>query len=256
VNPIFRDVLDALPAFALAFARIGSMMALFPGRGEAVAPSSAKIGIAACITLLLTPSLPGLDWPDSKRGAAFALMIAAEVVTGLWFGLLVRLLVMALAIAGQVIGYLIGLSSVLQPDAEIGAQTNAVGRLFDLAGPLLMLTFGLYRLPLGALQGLFVLLPLGQMLPSGDSLAIVVEEVGTVFDLALQLASPFVVVSVIWQVAMGQVARVVARMQIYFISMPGQILAGLAVLAFTAEAMTAVWRHKAEALMLVLPGGR
>ena len=182
-------------------------------------------------------------------------MVAGEVVTGLWFGWVARMIVLALPIGAQFIGYLIGLSSVLQPDPELGAQSSALGKLFEMAAPVMLLVSGLYRLPLIALNGLFRLIPPGHMLPAADSTEIVIRAVGTGFSLALQLASPFVVIGIVWHLAMGLTGRIVSRMQIYFVSMPGQIMAGLALLMMTGSAILLAWRDGAQAAFSALPGG-
>ena len=57
-------------------------------------------------------------------------MIVAEVMTGLWLGWLARLFCLALPIAAQFIAYLLGISTVLQPDAELGPQSTALAALF------------------------------------------------------------------------------------------------------------------------------
>ena len=124
-----------------------------------------------------------------------------------------------------------------------------------MAAPVLLLVTGLYMLPLTALHGLFQLIPPGHMLPIGDSTDIATRAVSTGFRLALQLASPFVVIGIAWNLAMGLIARIVSHLQIYFISMPGQIMLGLAVLMVTAGAMTLAWRESAQAFLGALPGG-
>jgi flagellar biosynthesis protein FliR len=86
-------------------------------------------------------------------------MIAGEVVTGLWFGWLARMIVLALPVGAQLIGYMIGLSSVLQPDPELGAQSSVLGKLFEMVAPVILLISGLYKLVLTALDGLFRLIP-------------------------------------------------------------------------------------------------
>ncbi|HEY0181459.1 MAG TPA: flagellar biosynthetic protein FliR [Rhodopila sp.] len=242
------------PAFVLVLARVGAVMALLPGLGEAVAPAVVRIGLALCITILLLPGLLSLIPPVPDAGLAMGLMIAGEIVTGLWFGWITRMVVLALPVGAQFIGYLIGLNSVLQPDAELGAQSGVLGKLFEVAAPVLLLVSGLYRLPLMALRGLFQLVPPGQMLPAGDGAGIATHAVGAAFSLALQLASPFVVIAIVWHLAMGLVARIVSRMQIYFVSMPGQILAGLALLLITGSAIIMVWRDGVEATFMALPG--
>jgi flagellar biosynthetic protein FliR len=211
--------------------------------------------LALSITILLMPELQPMMPPVPAAGLSMALMIAGEVITGLWFGWITRMIVLALPICAQLIGFLIGLSSVLQPDPELGAQSGALGKLFEMAAPVLLLATGLYRLPLAALNGLFQLIPPGHMLPVGDSTEIAIRAVGTGFSLALQLASPFVVIGIVWHVAMGLIARIVSRMQIYFVSMPGEIMLGLALLMFTGSAIILAWRGSAQAYFVALPGG-
>jgi flagellar biosynthesis protein FliR len=248
-------LLDWAPAFALILARVGAAMALLPGVGEAVAPAIVRIGLALSITILLMPELQPMIPPVPAAGLSLGLMVASEVITGLWFGWVARMIVLALPIGAQFIGYLIGLSSILQPDPELGAQSGALGKLFEIAAPVVLLVTGLYRLPLTALNGLFQLIPPGHILPPAESAEVAVRAIGTGFSLALQLASPFVVIAIAWHVAMGLVARIVSRMQIYFVSMPGQIVLGLALLIVTTSAMTFAWSDGVRAFFSALPTG-
>ena len=250
----FIELLDSVPIFALAFARVGASMALLPGLGEAVAPASVRIGLAVSITLLLMPELVGPAFLVQVKGLNMMLMVTSEVVTGLWFGWIARIIVLALPIAAQYIGFLVGLSSVLQPDSELGSQSTALGKLFELAAPLMMLLFGLYTLPLTALNGLFQLIPLGQLLPAADTTQSAMNAVITALNLALQLASPFVVIGIVWHLAMGQIARMASRMQIYFVSTPGQIVFGLVLLMLTASAIIMAWQDGARTFLSTLPG--
>ena len=230
-------------------------MALLPGLGETMAPATVRVGLALSLTILLVPELQPLVPVLPDAGMSMGLMVAGEVVTGLWFGWVARLIALALPIGAQFTGYMIGLSSVLQPDPELGAQSSALGKLFQLAAPVLLLISGLYRLPVMALDGLFQLIPPGQMLPAADSMEVAVNTVGKTFSLALQLSSPFVVIGIVWHLAVGQVARVSARMQIYFVSMPGQIMTGLLMLMMTVTAIILAWQDAVQAFFSTLPGG-
>jgi flagellar biosynthetic protein FliR len=248
------EILNWAPAFVLVLARVGAAMALLPGVGETDTPAIVRIGLALAITVLILPGVQPMVPPLPEASLDLALMIGAEVVTGLSFGWTARVVVLALPVAGQIVGYLIGLSSVLQPDSELGSQTGALSKLFAVAAPLVVLTSGLYTLPLIAMSGLFRLIPPGHMLPLGDSATLAIQAVGIELGLAVQLASPFIVLGVAWQLAMGLTARIVSRMQIYFVSMPGQILVGLTLLALTSSAIVLAWRNAVVAFMTTLPG--
>ena len=251
-------LLAALPAWAFALmlvvARTGAAMALMPGLGEASAPSVVRAGLACGVALLLLPAIAPLVPPMPEASVAAAGMVAAEVVTGLWLGWLARLIVLALPIAGQVLSYLLGLSNVLQPDAELGAQATAVARLFEVAAPALVLGSGLYALPLAALAGSYTLIAPGALLPAGDGAAMAVGAVAKSFGLALQLSAPFVLASVVWTVAAGLLSRLVPRLQVYFMAMPAQILGGLLLLAVTTAGLLSAWQSAARDMLASLPG--
>lgn len=233
-------LLDALPAWSFAFvlvlARIGGAMALLPGLGESTIPAIVRAGFALTITLVLLPVIVPLAPPVPEPGLQAAGMVAAELITGLWLGWLARLFTLALPVAAEFIAYLLGLSTVLQPSADLGPQATALSHLFELLAPLLILTSGLYALPLASLAGSYHLIPPGTLLPAGDGTATAVHLVSSTFALALRLAAPFLLASIVWHVAIGLLARLVPRVQVYFAALPGQILGGLILLA----ALTAV----------------
>ena len=248
------QLLDWAPGFAMILARVGASMAVLPGLGESSMLAPVRIGLALAITVLLVPTLaPGLP-PVPDSGVSMALMVAGEVITGLWFGWLTRMIALALPVGIQFVAYMLGLSTVLQPDADLGPQSTALAKLFDLAVPVIILSTGLYQVPLRALVGLYQVIPAGHLLPVGDSALMAVRAVGSLFSLALRIASPFIVAAVGWHVAMGQVARVMSRVQIYFVIMPGQILGGLALLTIVSGAMVAAWQQAAGAWFAGLPG--
>lgn len=251
-------LLAALPAWAFAFvlvmARIGAAMMLLPGLGEAEPPMMVRVGMTLGITALLlpgiAPSIPKV--PDAGAQAAF--MVCAEVITGLWLGWLARLLVLALPIAGQFIAYMLGVANVLQPDPELGSQATPIARLFDVVAPVVILVSGLYVLPLAALAGSYGLIPAGTMLPAADTAATAAHAVATAFTLAVRLASPFLLVSIVWHVATGLLARLVPRMQVYFVVMPAQILGGIVLLGVLATALLSAWEGAVRTGFSLLPG--
>jgi flagellar biosynthesis protein FliR len=247
-----------LPAWSLAFmlvmARFGAAMAVLPGIGETTVPSVIRVGLAFAISILLLPTIFPQPPPMPPMDLTVGGMVIAEVVTGLWLGWLARLFCLALPSAAQFIAYLLGISSVLQPQAELGPQSTALAALFGLAAPLVIMVSGLYMLPLAALVGSYRLIPPGTLLPAADSTATVVTAVGQAFALSLRLASPFVLAGIVWHVAIGLVSRLVPRVHIYFVSMPGQIVGGLALLAALSGVTLAAWQDAVRDALAALPG--
>jgi flagellar biosynthetic protein FliR len=248
-------LLEWAPAFVLVLARIGPAMMLLPGLGETTVLSSLRIGLALSLTILLLPSLKPLMPQMPAAGAAFGSMVACEAFTGIWFGWLARQTALVLPMMGQLAAYQTGLSSVLQPDADLGPQTTALSKLFEMMTPVLFLTTGLYRLPLLSLRGLFQLIPPGTLLPASDGAESAIAAAGSALALAVQLASPFIVMAVVWHVMIGIIGRMAARMQIYFVSAPGQILVGFLILILAGSAILSAWQIGVGALLLALPHG-
>lgn len=245
-----RDAFGAI----LLICRIGGVCMLAPGIGEAELPATVRAAFAMVLTALLFGPLYPLLPPLPASGLRVAAMVVAEVITGLWMGWLARLVALALGMGAQFVAVQMGLSSVLQPDPELGAQSTAVSRLFSLAAPVAILATGLYAVPLSALAGSYRLIAPGTFLPPADTAASVVAALGASFSLALQLAAPFIIGGLVWQTALGLLARLVPNLQVFAAAMPGQILAGLLLLALVAGGMVEVWRDGTRAAFLLLPG--
>jgi flagellar biosynthetic protein FliR len=181
-------------------------------------------------------------------------IIGSELGFGLLLGWLARLMALSLPVAGQIISTSIGLSSVLQPDPELGSQTTGVSRVLALAAPVLILSSGLYAMPLGALAGSYRLVPPGTMFSAGDAAQSVAVATEGCFSLALRLAAPLILAGFIWQVMLGLLARLVPSLQIYGLSLPGQVLGGLLLTALLVGPMLAAWMRAVANAFATLPG--
>ena len=241
-------------ALLLVLARVGAVFALLPGLGESGAPAMLKAGLGLALSVLLLPALEPLLPPRPTNDLALALLIAAELLNGLWFGWLARVLTSSLPVAGQFVADFAGLSNVLQPSPDLGGQTTAVARLYEVAVPALVLSSGLYTLPLSALAGFYRLVPPGAAPWAADGAALTVAAVADGFGLALRLASPFVLAAIAWNTAIGLVARMVPRLQIYFVALPGQIGLALLLLAWIAAPLLGAWTEAMRAGFATLPG--
>jgi flagellar biosynthetic protein FliR len=252
------EVLDALPglvfAFALVLARLGAAVALLPGFAETGIPATVRAGFALALALLLTPAIAPLVPAVPQAGALAAGTVLAEVATGLWIGWLARIVVLALAMGGQILSYMVGLANVLQPDPELGGQASAISRLLGMAAPALVLVSGLYAAPLAALAGSYRLIPPGTLLPGQDAVPGVLAAFAATFALALRLAGPFVLASLVWNATLALLSRLAPRVQMQFLIMPGQIVGGLLLLALLVGAMLAVWQGALQQAYSALPG--
>jgi len=241
-------------AFMLILCRCGAAVMLLPGLGEEEPPAIVRVGLAIGITLLLLPSLAPVMPREPAGFFSLVGMVVAELLAGGLLGWLARLIALALPASGQLISLLVGFSSVLLPDATFGAQSAAIGKLFGLAAPMLILSTGLYAWPLGALASSYTVFPAGGAVPTADLAQFAVQAVSASFGLALRLASPFILISLIWQLSLGLLARLVPQIQVYFAALPGQILGGLLLLAALTAPILRNWLEAVQDGFAHLPG--
>ncbi len=250
-------LLQALPGFAFAFAlvlcRTSAAVMLLPGIGEAELPSVVRAGLALALTLLLLPAVAPLV-PAAGPGWGAAGMVGAELLAGAALGWLARLPALALSMAGAVASTMMGLSSVVQPDPALGGQSSALARLFAVMAPVLVLSTGLYALPLSALAGSYQLIPPGTLLPAGPLADAVQQAASVALGLSLRLAAPFLLAGLLLQAGLGLLARLVPQLPVFTALVPGQILGGLVLLGLLAAPLLSTWSEAVREAWSALPG--
>jgi flagellar biosynthetic protein FliR len=242
-------------AFVMVMCRCGAAIMLLPAFAEDGTPTPLRAGFALAMTILLlpiaTPHLP----PEPHDFPRLVALLTEELCAGILLGWLARLVCLSLPAAGQMVSLTTGLSSILQPDQNFGAQTAALGQLFGRMAPVLILSTGLYALPLHALAGSYEALPPGQPPPGADITEIIVRAVSAHFALALQLAAPFLLLGTLWHAGLGLLSRLVPNVQVHFASLPGQVLGGLLVLSLLATPVCTHWLETTARVFAELPGG-
>lgn len=243
IDPAFALMLHHAPEetfrVLLVFARVAGAVMLLPGFSDEDMPAMVRLAVALALTILLAPVL-GLATPLPASPLELARLLAAETATGLWLGFLAQALALALPAAGDLAAGALGLSNVLQPDSELGAGASALATALRHAIPALILVTNLDIPLLRALRESYDLIPIGQLLPA-PSLATVLPIVARSFALTVRLAAPFLLAGLVWSGLLGLAARLVPRLQVYFAAMPGQVVAGLLLLAGLAPMLLAFW---------------
>lgn len=252
-------------AFVLVLSRTGAVVMVMPGLGEQSIPMIIRAGCAITLTALILPLIePDLlnMQLDLMAPIALAGMVAVEIFAGLIVGWMARLICMALPIAGQIIAVSIGISSVLQPDPDLGSGSSAPARFLNLLAPLVLLITGAYSLPIQAIIGSYALFPAGGALLNivlhsnllGDTAQGIIQLTERSFALGLELSAPFLILSLVWQAMLGIMTRLLPSLQIYNVASPLQLLGGIALLGLTLDSIVSVWQGQAFDVLRALPG--
>lgn len=226
--------------YLLTFSRAGAMIMLLPVLGDTGVPVRVRLSFALAVSAALLP-LTAKYYPASTMTPMdLAIAITREVTAGILVGAMARLIMGALETAGFLIAGQTGLSFATAFDPSQGTQGAMVSTFLSLLGVVLIFETGLHHVALGAIYGSYVLLPPGGELPTADMAQLVLTLVTGAFILGLQLAAPFLVFGFIVYVVLGVMSRAMPQLQVFFLSMPINILAGFALLMlFLGVMMTA-----------------
>jgi len=224
-------------AVFLIFCRIGTCMMVAPGYSRSNIPMQVRLFLAVSVTLMLSPLLEATVRPVVEGATASAVIdvIWSELVVGLVIGLTARMFFAALETMATMIASAIGLNL-----AGITDDTEHVPALVPLvtltATVVFFVTDQHWELLRGLIGSYRIWLPAVGI--SGESgLAQLVDHLSQAFTLALRIASPFVVYSIIVNLAIGLANKLTPSIPVYFISLPFVLLGGLLLLYLTSREM-------------------
>jgi flagellar biosynthetic protein FliR len=229
VNISFLPSLAAI--FLLMFARLGTMVMLMPGLGERGVPMRIRLVAALVLTLVLMPIYRNSYTVELAGGfAQITGVLIQEVLIGAVLGLTARLALSALLVAGTAIAFQLGLGFSMAVDPTQDQQSVLVSNFLAMLGIALIFATDMHHLAIGALDESYNLFKPGSALPSGDVAQLMVNTVSGAFRVGIQLAAPFLVFGILFNLGLGVLARLMPQLQVFFLGLPASILLGFAVL--------------------------
>jgi flagellar biosynthesis protein FliR len=231
----------------LVFARVGGFVMLLPGIGETAVPAQVRLAFAFVLALTLYPivrdRLPGE--PDGV-GGLFGL-VAIELAIGLGLSALLRMFLGALTTTGEIISLQTTLAMAQTTNPQQAQPSATIGSFLSLLGLTLVFTTDLHQVFIAGIVGSYRLFPLGRDLHLHDFGLLAIETVGRTFALAVQLAAPIIVFAMVFNVALGMVARIMPQFQVFAAATPLILLLGLSLFALSVGTMGLVWLDRTRA---------
>jgi flagellar biosynthetic protein FliR len=243
----------ALPAeiyhAGLIFLRIGALVMLMPGIGDAVVPPRIRLGLALMLSLCLMPiagpTLPAM--PDDL--GAMGGQVIKELLIGLMIGGLLRVMLASLDVAGEVIAIqtTLAFSQTANPsEAQPGAS---VASFLGVMGLALIFATNLDHLFIAAMARSYTLFPPMKPMLLMDAATLAVQTFSKTFALGIQLSAPVIVFSVVFNVATGLIGRLMPQFQVFFVAAPLSVLLGLSVFALSLGMVALVWLQHYQVFM-------
>jgi flagellar biosynthetic protein FliR len=220
---------------ALLWVRLSALFFLTPIFSTArVAPGVSAIFLLALAGVLA--STEGLLPYRPSGVGSFVLAVLAETLTGAVMGFALQCVFAAVSMAGQILDLQLGLSMGAMFDPVTRSRSPVLGSLFSMFA--VAVFFGLDG-HLALLQGFAFA---ARELPPGAwwflaSPGPLVALFGSVFVLAVTLIAPALAFMLLLEVVLAVVSRALPQFNIFFVGLPVKIMAGLAVLALTANTL-------------------
>lgn len=221
----------ALPhfqAYTVLLVRIAGLMSVFPIHNSRSIPLTIKTALVAVLGLVLAPIVRLPELPDSASVVMAG--VIGEFLIGLVIGLAVRLLFSGFEVAGELVGSQMGFSVMQLLDPSTHQQAPLIGQFQTLLASLTFLSLNAHLVIVRAIGMSYELVP-----PFGASLS---HELATdvihlsqdMLVVALKLAAPVFCTILIVNASMAMLGRAVAQMNVFVLSFPITIGAGLFVM--------------------------
>lgn len=234
------------------FLRVGACFLVLPGFGDQMIPARIRLGAALALSIFLTPAL----MPEIAVTSILPPVTAffSEAMAGLIIGMALRFLVHALQVAGTIAAQSTSLSQIMggaTPD-----PLPAMGAILMLGGVTLAVLSGMHIHLVGTFLRSYDILPFGDLPGPQDLARWGVAQVSASFSLALSLSAPFLIASLLYNVALGIINKAMPQLMVAFVGAPAITWGGLVLLLVTTPFILPFWLTAFEAALAAPMGVR
>jgi flagellar biosynthetic protein FliR len=212
--------LGIIGAVVAIFCRVGCCFMLLPGISSLRLAATTRLFLALGISLSLAPILMDGKIAPSKVSPDWPYLAALgrECVTGIAIGLAARIMFAAVQMAGALIMQVCGYGHPFSIDDGNGEPTSEFGALLSTCVVALLFTLDFHHVVIGAMLESYSVIGFGNGIEPALELDRLSGIVADSIRLALSIATPFVVASVLINLAFGMLNRMAPQLPVFFIS--------------------------------------
>jgi flagellar biosynthesis protein FliR len=228
-------------AFMLTFVRMGTALSIMPGLGDVFTPRNIRLYIALALSFVLAPVVAPLLPHPVPQTSLLIVLVTMEFVIGAFIGTVARFFLSALDTAGMLISLASGLGSAQLFNPGFQTQGSVIGSFLTATGVVMIFATNMYKLLFGALVGSYRIFPVGQPPDTSDMAHLLAKLLSESFMLGVQLAAPFIVLSLLLYIGMGVLSRLMPQIQVFMLALPLQITLSLLALLLTVSGIMLFW---------------
>ncbi len=231
-NPFIFTVLR-FEAFLLIFMRVGAMLFVAPVFGGGVVPTQTKVLLSLVLSLVLLPMVRVPSGALPLDVVPLAWLGVNELLVGLVMGASLIFLFAAIQYAGQIVDFQMGFSIVNLIDPTQDVQIPVMGFFHFLIATLIFLAMDAHHWIIRALTDSFEIVPLMTAGFSGLVVGNVARAFGDLFVVAMRIAAPAIAVLMLYNAALGIIAKTVPQINLLIVGFPVRIAIGMIVVGLS-----------------------
>lgn len=253
-NLLDHFLLSQVFTFILIFCRIGSALMVLPAFSETYVSPRIRLITGFAMSALLTPLLQDAIPTVPSNVGDMMLLIFAEILVGVFLGLLVRMLLSAMHVTGTIIAAQSSLALASIFDFGQGGQSVIVSNFLSITALTLFLVLNLHHIVLAGLVDSYQLFQVGLFPIIEDMNELIVRKATDAFMVGTQLAAPHLIASLIFYLLGGLLTRLMPNFQIFFVLLPAQIMISILLLIMILSSMMMFYMTHLEDELLNLTG--
>jgi len=219
------------------FLRVSALVSLLPAFGEQSVPTKIKLCIAFAFTLIIAPAVVVPATPIQLDTTLWFTL--TEITAGLILGIGLRMFVLILQTAGSIAAQSTSLSQVL--GGAIAEPVPAIAHTLVISGLAFAVMTGLHVRFAQMVIFSYEMLPMGRLPNGSDVSEWGIDQVRRAFTIAFTLAAPFVILSILYNVALGVINKAMPQLMVAFVGAPVITAGGLMLLCLSAPSLLSTW---------------
>lgn len=228
--------------FVPVFIRVATILAFIPFIGAQMTPIFVRLGLALALTLLLLPVV------EVRLGNPVAALFESFFV-GLAIGLCARLILGAVEMAAQWISIEMGLGVAAVFNPQFGEVLGPLSLFYSFAAMGLFFIFDMHHFFIEGIARSFAVTTI-QYQGMFDA---VMKLNSFMFPLAFKIAAPIFLIQILINLGMGFLSKAMPQANIFFVSFPLLITAGLVSIALSLSltffVLGKAFEHMRDAVM-------
>jgi len=222
----------------LVFARLSGIMTTVPGIGTVQVSPEYRLVFSLLISSVVVAT--GVRSPEPSHLMIGVFAISSEYLLGYLIGSMPQMLMAGLSLGGQTNANAIGLAQANSIDPSLGESASVLSHIATLIGTTVFLAMNGHHAVIYAAFAEVGNVGYGNFHFNSDVAMLFVNRIHQAFILGVMVAAPIIATTLISQFVLGIVTKFVPQMNIFIVSAPLSILAGLFIIAYTVPTMVEI----------------